>query len=90
LNIISIFFSVYSSSKFHGPENVYIFRMMNATDRSLAIINHALWQRFVFHRINPLFDKDSENGNIFRSFLQVKGLDLEIANDVINKTKAFN
>ena len=76
--------------RFYVPKNVYIIGMMNTADRSLAIIDYALRRRFVFYLVNPLFDKDSENRNIFKNHLVNNGIDESLANNIISKFKALN
>ncbi|MDO5849443.1 MAG: AAA family ATPase [Methanobrevibacter sp.] len=80
----------YGKEKFYVPENVYIIGMMNTADRSLAMIDYALRRRFVFYTISPLFENDSENGDILKNELLHRGLSNVLASKIIEKFSLLN
>jgi 5-methylcytosine-specific restriction enzyme B len=43
----------YSRRAFHLPENLYLLATMNAADRSIAVVDHALRRRFSFLEMEP-------------------------------------
>jgi 5-methylcytosine-specific restriction protein B len=43
----------YSRRAFHLPENLYLLATMNAADRSIAVVDHALRRRFSFMEMEP-------------------------------------
>ena len=47
--------STYSRANFSVPPNVHLLRMMNTADRSLAVVDYAMRQRFAFVDIDPGF-----------------------------------
>jgi len=80
---------MYSGEKFWVPENLYIIGMMNAADRSLAMIDYALRRRFAFFDMKPAFEsvgfkkyKLGINDNNFNSLIDmVVKLNESIADD---------
>lgn len=73
----------YSGMPFSVPENLYIIGMMNAADRSLAMIDYALRRRFAFYEMRPAFD--SEGFGHRQKALGSEKLDL-----LIEQIKALN
>ena len=79
----------YSGTAFFVPKNLYIIGMMNAADRSLAMIDYALRRRFSFYGMEPGFN--SEGFKIYQASLknetfnalieQIIGLNREINTD---------
>ena len=73
----------YNGLSFSVPKNLYIIGMMNAADRSLAMIDYALRRRFSFFEVEPGFDSEG--------FIHYQnGLNNETLNELINKVKDLN
>lgn len=64
---------LYGDEEFMLPPNVYLIGTMNASDRSIALLDAAMRRRFAFLELHP--DKAPTNG-VLRSWLQEQKLDL--------------
>ena len=81
---------LYSDENFSVPPNVYIIGMMNTADRSLAMLDYALRQRFSFFTMKPGFNtigfqtyQDSLKSDAFNKLIScIKQLNSKIAADI--------
>ncbi|MCF0233751.1 MAG: AAA family ATPase [Thermoguttaceae bacterium] len=80
---------LYANKRFSIPENVYVIGLMNAADRSLALVDYALRRRFAFHTLRPAFESDrfqafvetAENPRFQSLVDEIKKLNRAIADD---------
>ena len=74
---------LYSRELFSVPTNVHIIGMMNAADRSLAMLDYALRRRFAFVELSPAFDSDG-----FRKYCA--GLDNSRFEALVREVESLN
>lgn len=70
--------------KFYIPENLYLIGLMNAADRSLAVVDYALRRRFAFINMDPVLDEK------FTEFLNTNGIPEKLATFISTKIKTIN
>jgi 5-methylcytosine-specific restriction protein B len=71
--------------RFYIPENLYLIGLMNAADRSLAMVDYALRRRFAFVTLKPQFGSE-----MYRSWLLERSMRPELVDLIVERMAWLN